>query len=76
MAVFLLWLTIPLLVSEGHGLVQGVGLSVLVAAVYWSLNMGCIEAARKHVLPSWAPLLVAVLFFVIGYVHFYRRMAT
>jgi lipopolysaccharide export LptBFGC system permease protein LptF len=74
--VFLLWLAIPLLVSETRGQVTGVALSILVGAAYWGLNMACSEGARQCALPAWTPLVVAGVFLTLGWWHFYRRMAT
>lgn len=76
MGVFLLWLAIPLLVTETRGPVWGVGLSIVIGAAYWGLSMGCVEGARQNVLPEWAPVLVALVFCASGFGCFYRRMAT
>jgi len=75
MGVFLLWMSVPFLVSESRGPVWGAGLSILFAAVYWGLNRGCIEGALQNVLPVWAPAALALLCFGVGR-HLYRRMAT
>jgi hypothetical protein len=76
MSVFLLWLAIPLLVSETRGPVWGVGFSILIGAAYWGLSLGCMEGARRNLLPPWSPLLVAGLFCASGLARFYRGMAT
>jgi len=76
MSVFLLWLAIPLLVSETRGPVWGVGLSILIGAAYWGLSLACMEGARRNLLPVWAPLIVTALFCALGLARFYRGMAT
>jgi lipopolysaccharide export LptBFGC system permease protein LptF len=76
MGVFLLWLAIPLLVSDVRSPLWGAGLSILVAAAYQAASMGFAEGARRDMLPACAPLLVAGIFCVAGYVRFHRRMAT
>jgi lipopolysaccharide export LptBFGC system permease protein LptF len=76
MGVFLLWLAIPLLVSDVRSPLWGAALSILVAGVYQAISMAFAEGARRDVLPACAPLLVAVIFCVAGYWRFYRRMAT
>jgi lipopolysaccharide export LptBFGC system permease protein LptF len=76
MGIFLLWIAIPLLVSEEHGIIRAVGISILFSAVYWSLNIACAEAARGNGLPVWAPLIPTALFFAIGWRQYHWKMAT
>ncbi|HEY3323985.1 MAG TPA: LptF/LptG family permease [Planctomycetota bacterium] len=76
MGVFLLWMTIPLLVSEQRGPFVGVALSILVGAATWALNLGCASQAHAGVLREWAPVLPPAILFVLGSVHYYRRMQT
>ncbi|MCY3019283.1 MAG: LptF/LptG family permease, partial [Planctomycetota bacterium] len=76
MGLFLLWLAIPLLVSERRGPVWGVGFSIAFGAAYWGLNMACAEGARQARLPVWSPVLVAALFLVLGLWQYYHRMET
>lgn len=76
MSIFLLWLTIPFLVSESRSLIMGVGLSIMFAAAYWSLNMIAAEAGKAGVGPLWSPLIPHAVFFVIGSIHYYYVMET
>jgi len=76
MSVFLLWLAIPLLVSETRGPVWGVGVSILIGAGYWGLSLACMEGARRNLLPPYSPLMVTALFCALGLARFYRGMAT
>jgi lipopolysaccharide export LptBFGC system permease protein LptF len=76
LAVFLLWMTIPLVVSEARSPLVGVAISILLGAVCWFLNMACAEAGRSGYLPPWAPLIPPGILFVIGSIHYYRKMPT
>jgi len=76
LAVFLLWLTIPLLVSEIRGHFVGVAMAILFGALSWALTVACTEAGRMGHLPQWAPLLPPALFLVLGSFQYYRKMPT
>jgi len=76
LAIFLLWMTFPLLVSEERNPIVGVAISILLGAACWTINMACTEAGRSGYLPLWAPLLPPVLLFFTGGYHYYRKMAT
>ncbi|HYG74165.1 MAG TPA: LptF/LptG family permease [Planctomycetota bacterium] len=76
LAVFLLWLTIPLLVSEVRGPFMGVALSILLGGMSWALTVACTEAGRTGAWPSFAPLFPPILFLVLGSITYYRKMPT
>ncbi|HYF52528.1 MAG TPA: LptF/LptG family permease [Planctomycetota bacterium] len=77
MAVFLLWTSLPLLLKEEtrHQFL-GIGLSIVVAAAYWGLNVGCAEAARENILPLWGILIPHAIFMGLGVWNFYFSMET
>lgn len=77
MGVFLLWMVIPLLLrEEARGPLIAVASSILLGALYWGLNMSCVEIARKNMLPVWAPVLPHALFLLVGLRRFYIKMET
>ena len=76
LAIFLLWMTIPLLVSEERNPIVGVAISIFLGAACWTVNLVCTEAGRSGYLPLWAPLLPPLLLFFAGGYHYYRKMAT
>ena len=75
MGIFLLWVTIPLLLSEeSRGPLIGVAWSILIGAAYWGLNLIFSEVACSGWLPTWGPLTAA--FMLLGSRAYYVKMET
>lgn len=77
MALVLLWLCLPLFVSETRSTVAAAGIAIGVAVFYWMMNVSVAEAANAGgVVPPYAPLVLHATLLLTGVVMFYRRMAT
>lgn len=77
MALVLLWVCLPLFVSETRSTVAAAGIAIFIAVLYWMMNVSVAEAATGGgVIPTFAPLILHGTVVLTGLVLFYRRMAT
>ncbi len=87
MGFLLLWCALPLMLNDSsHGAIAAIGISVIIAAVYWALCLASVKLAgdarvfeifsQSIKVPLWAPLIPHGIFFIVGFIQFYWRMET